>query len=416
MLRRSYRAMNMEDPLPAMRHLSDMRQIDLEALQTSRASEIPTISLPGVGHPYWQQARAHLRQYQVPPTIAINLSPNRAPVTRKLKQALVDRLKDIWTTSRNNMFDIDYNSAEIYNIGGDLPVIRMTVHRVDHRSVYQDGSPAVPENTRAYHGTRPPVVPFILDEGIKSSPPSHGITGLWMNIDLVQAMQWTNSIFDITPGLAIEIVAPDHIVRHNRRIRGTSQNQNRYVAELLPGQQLPAVHVSAIICAIPTLERVKMLNNLYKCVKSTVDFIADVMSTENVTFDKDNYVKILWTLCSYRYPYINNPDALRTDFGGPMDQVPACLTVMSLHFTACLFYLIELTSENNKRQKLASIDPSTMPPPMIQLLTTLAPQLVDFWSQRPEAEGIHPTWKDYRIVHVHRWGPLDDRDNREGPV
>jgi hypothetical protein len=208
------------------------------------------------------------------------------------------------------------------------------------------------------------------------------------------------------PSVALEVIAPESAKRHNKRIK--AGNPERMVVELRQGQTLPPVHISAIICTIPCAERVRFNAQLKQVVYDTTYDMwqSQKSNADNVTYEQlETY---MWSVCSFRYAYIGTPGALSTDFGAVWDQLPKCIILPTIHFTAVLFYLHELTSHDNKRQKLATIVPSMLPRAMRQFVQSLVPNIDEFWDKR--AKHSDPNAHVLDLIPVHKWGPVSSVD------
>ena len=82
-----------------------------------------------------------------------------------------------------------------------------------------------------YHGTRAGVLCLILRDGLRSSPKSHGVKGLWLTEDVQWGFHWGRTPLDEFPGCVIEVEVES--VRRNRRIpRSASQDWVAFVKDL----------------------------------------------------------------------------------------------------------------------------------------------------------------------------------------
>ena len=160
-------------------------------------------------------------------------------------------------------------------------------------------------------------------------------------------MDWASSVFNLTPSLSLEVVAPTLRVRQNKDILQGSKE--RMIVEL-HNSSLPSIHISAVIVTIPSPERRAFRRRMTSMLFTTCQFFWEL---------RDQRVCLPYTiydmhdtfreLCSFRYAYIGTPGSMAEEFGGTNDELPECLIRPSLHFTAALWYVIELTSITNQK-------------------------------------------------------------------
>ena len=116
--------------------------------------------------------------------------------------------------------------------------------------------------------------------------------------------------------------------------------------------------------------------------------------------------ELLRELCSFRYAYIGTPGALDEDFGETNDALPECLIKSSLHFTAALWYVIELTSIANQKLRLKAVKACMLPPPMYEFMCQEAPAIQDFWDATDSPCKDRPEWSSMKQIQVKRWGAV----------
>ena len=385
-------------------------QFFLENIPASRSSTYqnhekdPRRSLPGVGHEYWHQVRDHLQARFPPPTLDLDLSAVKTSINQTIANTIVSMLKVQWQADQSYLCKCEFEHCMVLSTNDDCPVLRIPVVRNSIAPVitYQNGQPAEINNFVAFHGTRQALVPSILQNGLMSSIHSHGVTGLWVNSNVCTSLAWTSSIFDMIPSIALEVVAPCSAKRQNKRIK--AGNPERMVVELTHGS-LPPLHIAAIICTIPNAERVSFHASLKQVIMKTSEewWNAQTSNKHNITLQE--LVKFMWELCSFRYAYIGTPGALSTTFGAVWNQIPQCIILPSIHFVAVLFYLHELTSHDNKTQKLSTVTACMMPQTMQTFVRNLAPSIDEFWDIRNNRHKRSECILD--LVSVQKWGPIE---------
>jgi hypothetical protein len=249
------------------------------------------------------------------------------------------------------------------------------------------------------------LVGHILHDGLRSSIHSHNVIGTWVNTNIESALNWTSSVFDLTPSLALEIVAPKLRTRQNKDIKQGSDE--RMLVELHKNSTLPSIHIAAVIVTIPSMERCNFRGRLISTIFSTSQMFWNIQDGQQC-FVQDVFSlnEMLRDLCSFRYVYIGTPGALDEDFGGTNDILPECLIKSSLHFTAALYYVIELTSISNQRQRLKAVKASMLPPPMYDFMCQEAPAIQDFWDATDSPCKDRPEWRSMKEIQVKRWGAV----------
>lgn len=380
----------------------------LSKIPASRSSlDLKHRSLPGLGHPYWENIRDHLTMNYMPPSLDINLNINNEPVSPELMERYVKHLQDLWNTEKSTKrkFMILFEHCQSCNTSSGIPVLRIPVTAQDPQH-YQNGADLSNENVVLFHGTRQPLIPYICKEGLKSSIRSHDVTGLWTNSNVETSLAWTSSIFDSVPSLALEIIAPRYAIRQNRRIK--SGNPERHVVELYRNQELPAVHIASIIVTLPTIERIQFNAELKNVLNETCKWMIDrsTRSANDINYQK--LCTIMLGLCSFRYAYVGTPGALQIDFGAIWDVLPKCIILPSIHFVAAVHYLVQLTSYENKKRRLATINAAMLPPPMYKFLVTKAPGIQFFWNTAAAPAGSIESWTSFEMVPVQKWGPITE--------
>jgi len=115
---------------------------------------------------------------------------------------------------------------------------------------------------------------------------------------------------------------------------------------------------------------------------------------------------LLRELCSFRYAYIGTPGSMEEDFGGTNETLPECLIRPSLHYTAALWYVTELTSMTNQKHRLQSVKACMLPPPMYNFMCQEAPGIQEFWDAKEAPCMTRPEWSSTKAIKVKKWGAI----------
>ena len=108
----------------------------------------------------------------------------------------------------------------------------------------------------------------ILTSGIHPSPCSHGAIGIWAHFSLSEAVNWTPSVVDLAPTLALEVTGDSRSKHQNADI--AAGNYNRMVFRSINTGLLPPVFVSQIITGVPSRLRVDWYTGLSSAIKNSV--------------------------------------------------------------------------------------------------------------------------------------------------
>ena len=282
----------------------------------NKHSKVPK-SLPGIGHPFWENRQDHMHSYVMPPVIHKQILAEKQIPTAPLMQTYRNYNLRNWQPSETNMYYMKHEQTQLVKTPNNMPVMRIPVLRTDHKQIFQDGQPIIPEKTYvAFHGTRELLIEPILKNGLKASIHSHYIIGTWCNLVTDEALEWTSSIFDYYPSVAIEIAAPIEHVRSNTDIK--QGNNNRLVIKLMEGQTSPAIYICAILIALPTADRRHLHDELQDIFNTSIQWIS--RHSHILRQQADTMEKKAWNISSFRFAYANMKEARQENFGGLEDS------------------------------------------------------------------------------------------------
>ena len=97
---------------------------------------------------------------------------------------------------------------------------------------------------------------------------------------------------------------------------------------------------------------------------------------------------------------------MEEDFGGTNETLPECLIRPSLHYTAALWYVTELTSMTNQKHRLQSVKACMLPPPMYNFMCQEAPGIQEFWDAKEAPCMTRPEWSSTKAIKVKKWGAI----------
>ena len=371
-------------------------------IKSSRQPQDREKGLPGIGHPYWQDRRDHLKQYITPPSISKDIFKPYKSIPSQETVSLVDQYtKSAWKQNPDNMYNLHPHPPQLLLTPDRIPILRFCTHRTDGKHIYQDGTQIEPSTAyRAFHGTRQFLVPHILKQGLKSSIHSHKIIGTWANLSTDEALLWTSSIYDLFPCIAVEFFAPLRDIRSNQNIK--QGNPNRLVVKLAENQQLPAIYITAILVAFPKPDRVKIHGELLEVLKTSA---TEISRQSSIQKNQDIYTQ-LWNISAFRYAYANNKYAMVQQFGGLESHAYECVLEPSIQFTRILYALVELTNDDNRRKKLSQTDFQVLPKPMKLFLQNLYPNIKDWTSQERTSNQTKLSLLSATVVQLITWGPV----------
>ena len=159
--------------------------------QTARAST----SIPGLGHEFWQTARAHLDADAVSIAQRFSLpqySATEAVDENTATQLLLELLAQ--TDSQGDRHSLQLPPRKVW-VGDEVCWFVQTQGPDDRDST-------IATNIELFHGTRDYLLSRILRAGLRPSEKSHGQIGLWCNRSCKRALDWNTTIIVLTDSMA----------------------------------------------------------------------------------------------------------------------------------------------------------------------------------------------------------------------
>ena len=262
----------------AVPHLAD--------LPASRPSDFNNnVKLPGIGHPYWKNARDHIFAGSTPPRVpSCFLEPLRHTTAEHCSEFCANFRAGCNQDNANPVYKINWPQSQIKfdrNLGDYLNI------KVDptQPNLYQDGSPLGP-GIITYHGTREIALKSILFSGLKSSTRSHKVVGLWLNDCQQSAVSWNCSLLDQSPCLCCVVNANPAFDRQNAEIM--QGQESRRISELRKDMLLPSVLVTDIFVAIPHPDRTTWRKTLFQSFCDTYQYLLDLPLQHRLPRDLSN--------------------------------------------------------------------------------------------------------------------------------
>ena len=280
---------------------------------------------------------------------------------------------------------------------------------------YQDYTKVQASPSIFYHGTRETSVPSIFHSGILSSPPSHGVTGLWLNSNIEAALTWNQTVMDILPGVAFQIAAnPDHI-RQNRRIKGQGfGNETRFCLELQASEDLPSCTCTRILFFVPTMRRLSWIQALFAAFKDSVKFMMKLPLLHIGTQNVSKLTHEFFNLTSYRLAYRGVSSCTSKNFGGPFSRVHKAFIISSIEITD-LLWTLGLQSNVRRGQALQKILMRNIPDPLRQFFLREFPSICAWVDWSNIQDRSRKDWTLGILINVERWTPTRDFINNPFP-
>ena len=280
------------------------------------------------------------------------------------------------------------------------PLVRIPVvsSRPDR---YQNGAKIQLENVTTFHGTRESTIRSILASGLHPSPRSHGQVGIWANYNLREALNWTPTVVDLAPSLALAVTGDKRSRHQNSDI--ASGNYNRMIFRQTNNNQLPPVFVSEIITGVPSYLRLDWYIGINSAIKNSIRTLAllpcntGFHANEQVISDIAVRTRLL---TSQRLAY--GGDCLSDPSIGIHNGLEYHVVSQLSALLAELFWTLQLDSVVHRRDRLWLGVLADLPSPLQRFLTTVFPNLPQFL--QPRRRGQQLTWELDRTVEVSKVG------------
>ena len=333
--------------------------------------------LPGIGHPYWQTARAHNYAGSFPPQLSpeiqkIDENPTEAQIQETLAilkhmwqpEPGIAKFSPMWVASRVQSFE---DQSLLY-----IPVKSLRAHQ------FQDGTDNPRQRlVKLFHGTREQNVSSILRQGLQCSPVSHGAIGVWLNASLNAALTWTPTCVDLLPALAIEIQTEPQSIHQNRAISAGSTN--RYIAK--PGaNMLPPLEITGLWIGVPTWNRLAWYAALRKQFSRILQFCWTLELDHTLTGSKDNIERLadrLHKTVAQKLAYGVAVDFRNTEVGTHTGPEFQAVIQLSVPITEILWTL-QLDSLNHRQKNLQQFEFHKLPQPFQKFLISRWPNICEF--------------------------------------
>jgi hypothetical protein len=372
----------------------------------NKHSKVPK-SMPGIGHPFWKNRSDHMHSYVMPPAIHKQLLGEKEIPTTQLMQTYKNYNLENWQPSVTNMYYMKHEQTQLVKTPNNIPVMRIPVLRTDHKQIFQNGQQIIPEQTYvAFHGTRELLIEPILKNGLKASIHSHSIIGTWCNLASDEALEWTSSIFDFYPSVAIEIAAPIEHVRSNADIK--QGNHHRLVIKLMEGQTWPAIYICAILIALPTLDRRQLHEELQDIFNTSIQWIT--RHSHLLRQQAETMKKKAWKISSFRFAYANMKEARLENFGGLENAVHTCTICPFINFVIATHALTQLTNDDNRKSKLEPVQYHSLTPIMRTYLEWFHPNIMSWCTNKTQEDIINTRIIDVSISKLITWGPVNSHE------
>ena len=375
----------------------------LPNLATSRSNEAcqhsSRISLPGIGSDYWKHTRAHLFCGYMPPSFPKSLIQPARQWSEHLIQQYLETACLLWDSrDPQTISTVQWSDAEILLEPNTVPLLHIPV-QPRSTGKYQNGSVIKEENITTFHGTRETNIRSILSSGIHPSPRSHGQIGIWANYSLREALNWTPTVVDLSPSLAIAITGDIRSSHQNSGI--ASGNYNRMIFRSLTAQRLPPVFISSIITGIPSALRMDWYNGLASAIKHSIRILSLLPCNQAFVHDECLISTIAGRthlLTSQRLAY--GGQCLSDGTIGMHNGFEYLVVVQLSALLAELFWTLQLDSVIHRRDRLWNFVITDLPIPLQRFLATFFPTLPQFLC--PFRRGPDVTWFSLRWCKFRR--------------
>ena len=387
----------------------------LPELCTSRVSQHRTgtyTSLPGIGSNYWKTARAHNDAGSMPPGFPKSITEPAIEFDMTDVHNAIGHLKTIVLSEPGTSWNTAMWIAAVVKLDSDIPLIHIPVFSL-RRRIFQDESP-ITVGHDFFHGTREQNLSSILHCGIHASPCSHHQVGTWVNKSMMEALNWTPTVADLLPTLALSVYAPVQAIFQNAEV--AAGNYNRYVIRPSAGQILPAAQITSIIAGIPSAARFRWWTALQAAFRHIFRYIAmcELPHTLDITQGLAEHLVAglthrLQQLVSQRLAY-GAADCLSDLTVGTSDGPEyVCISHLSAAI-ASILWILQLESINNRRHRLMMFDMTSLPMPFHTFLKAQFPGInlfVRFRTLIRQEWTLGPTSLVHKVgrTSVEPWTP-----------
>ena len=374
---------------------------DLEDLSTSGS-----LSLPGLGSEFWQYTRAHIFAGTLPPSMPAsilrfaNLSDQCDH--RLFFRYLFDQLQPYNTGKHGGL---QWTSVGVLNNPAQQVLFRIPMHTTF--GTWQNDEPIHGSPPVKFHGTREVNLPGILTKGLHSSACSHGVTGLWVNSSMQNALTWNQSVLDASPGLALEVAHEPLFCRQNKDIMGQgSGRESRFCIQLQEHQSLPSVRVTALIVAMPTRVRWTWFTQYLQMLPVMINYMLSLPLNHSLPTSRiDDVCKQFHRLTAFRLAYGAMAEAMKPPFGGPYDLVYSGIISVSIALTRFL-WIAQLDSVPHRTKAFPRFRMSQIPHPMRLFLVQKWPELHSWTNWDNLHDPSMTEWQLGPMTQVSPWLPI----------
>ena len=356
--------------------------------------------LPGIGHAFWQGSEVFRN-----PTLQMDeMLVSRYAILSPLLGTILDpdnlaRQVDSWKRNVSNHLARDalYRFADspvIFGQVGDAPHIGIPVAFTGPPQVWQNAVPMTSAGLRRFHGTRTNVTVSIMSCGVKSSPTSHGHSGVWMTGDIRLAGSWNINPLDEFPTAILQLWVDHTSMVTSQAVR--AGNITRAVSVPPQGTELPNLHIEQMYLRIPTVEHVHWQKGFHAAVIRAIQKLAPTHAWQSVFQE-------VWALTSWRLCYRGSPGSMELDFGGPFSSAFPLAINLSLVLAQILWGL-SVSSARKKLYHFTAVPRMAVPQPIQEFLADTYPDILRFFTApSTEAMSTGEIWRiDYRAT-VQRW-------------
>ena len=95
------------------------------------------------------------------------------------------------------------------------------------------------------------------------------------------------------------------------------------------------------------------------------------------------------------------------EFGGLESHAYECVLEPSIHFTRILYALVELTNDDNRREKLSRTNFQVLSKPMKLFLQNFYPNIRDWTSKERTSKQTESSLASATVVQLITWGPVN---------
>ena len=364
------------------------------------------LSLPGLGSEFWQHSRAHIYAGALPPSMPSSIVEFACLRNQCDHQVffryLFDQLRPFDT---GPYAGLQWNNVGVLNDSLQSVLLRIPLHTTF--STWQNEEPIHGQPPVKFHGTREVNLPGVLTQGLHSSAISHGVTGLWVNSSLQNALTWNQSALDASPGLALEVAHDPDLCRQNRDIMGHGAGRDtRFCIQLQNHQRLPSVRVVALIVAMPTRVRWAWFTQYLQMLPVMFRYVLSLPLGHSLHESKlDEVCRQFHRLTAFRLAYGSQAHAMKSQFGGPFEMVYSGIVHISIALTRFL-WIAQLESVPHRTKAFPSFRMSQLPHPIRLFLVQKWPELHSWtnWDSIDDCSMLE--WQLGPMIHVSPWLPV----------